>query len=237
MGRMAVAAALLCALPLPALGQEAADEPNLVLFSSAEIGRSSSVNSGFKRALGGTLGTSGFVLMGSAGTGRLQDRVALETHLAQIDYLSTQGSLLAGYQWATERAMITLLAGPEADYRHVLTDGALTSRSRPHFGARLQAEIWAHPTDTTLATGTLIVGTALPHLWVRGSWGYRVWRDIHLGPEATVTMEEDYREARLGLHATGIRIGRYHLRLSGGAVLAEEGRPSGYLALTTFYRM
>jgi hypothetical protein len=50
-------------------------------------------------------------------------------------------------------------------------------------------------------------------------------------------MEEDYREARLGLHATGIRIGRYHLRLSGGAVLAEEEPPSGYLALTTFYRL
>lgn len=230
--------ALLCAGSSPVLSQEpSADEPNLVLFSSAELGRSSSVNSGFKRMLGEPLDTSGFVLMGSVGTGRLRDRVALETHLAQIDYISTQGSLLVGYQWVTDRAVFALLVGPEGDYRNVLADGAFVGRSRPVFGARLQGEVWAHPSDTTLVTGTLIVGTALPHLWGRVSWGYRIWRDVHLGPEAAVSMEEDYREARIGFHATGIRMGRYNLRISAGGVFSERGQPSAYLGLTTYYRM
>lgn len=237
--RRIVAGALLC-LGHPSAAaedREAKEEPSRILFSSVEMGASTFVGSGFKWRLDGPSDTTGIVLMGTAGAGTLRDRQIREDGLVRLDHLSSQGSLLLGYQRMTGRGVWAVLAGAEADLRQPLVGGALMERIDPAFGVRLQAELWRHPTDRTLVTGTLIAGTAGPHLWARASWGYRVWQDVHLGPEAAISLERDHREARLGLHATGLRIGRFNLRLSGGLLLQDPGEPAGYAALTTYFKL
>jgi hypothetical protein len=235
-GTGAVASVLL-ALPSNATGQDDKPDPRSAMFSSVEMGASTFASTGFKWRPGGALDTTGFVLMGTAGAGTLRDRQIREDGPVRLDHLSTQGALLVGHQWMVERGVWAVFAGAEADIRQPLVDGALLERTEPAFGARLQAEIWLHPTDRTLLTGTLVAGTARTHLWARGSWGYRVWRDVHVGPEATVSLERDYREGRLGLHATGLRIGRLDLRLSGGLLLRQTGEAAGYAALTTVFKL
>jgi Cellulose biosynthesis protein BcsS len=236
-GGTGAVALVLLALPSAAAGQDDEPDPRSAMFSSVETGASTFVNSGFKWRPDDALDTTGFVLMGSAGAGTLRDRQMREDGLVRLDHLSTQGAVLLGYQWMVERGVWAVFAGAEADVRQPLVDGAILEQTEPAFGARLQAEVWLHPSDRTLLTGTLIAGTARTHLWARGSWGYRIWRDVHVGPEATVALERDYREGRLGLHATGLRLGRFNLRLSGGLLLRQPGEPAGYAALTTDFKL
>ena len=69
-------------------------------------------------------------------------------------------------------------------------------------------------------------GTARGHLWTRASAGYKVWRDVFVGPEASLYRTEDYREWRVGAHATGLQLGRFTFRLSTGW-RRDESSPKG----------
>jgi hypothetical protein len=213
------------------------DDPWTVLFSSAEIGSSMFSGGGFKRSLTGPLAAGGFVLLGTAGAGSLRDREVGHHAPVQIDYMSTQGSLLIGHQWKLERGVWALMVGGEADLRQPVVNGTLLEREDPLLGLRVQAEFWLHPTENTVATGTLIAGTSRPHLWARATWGYRVWQSIHVGPEAALSLEPNFAEGRLGVHLTGLRIRSYHLRLSGGILFQNSGEPAAYGTLGTYFHL
>ena len=60
---------------------------------------------------------------------------------------------------------------------------------------------------------------------LRGA-GYKVWRDVFVGPEASLYRTEDYREWRVGAHATGVQLGRFTFRLSTGW-RRDESSPKG----------
>jgi hypothetical protein len=238
LGRLALAGFLLSSAALARDGDgNSEDERYSVVFGGTDLGVSTHVSSGFKRSLGRPLDKSAFILMGSSGAGILRDREMRGGRLSRTNYLSSQASLLVGYQWMTPLGAWALLGGAETDLRHALIDGAAAGPAEPRFGIRLQAEAWLHPSGRTLATGTVILGTAVPHLWARASWGWKAWRDAYLGPEAAVSLEPDYREARLGLHATGLSIGRFTLRATGGLLLRSTGEPSAYATLGTHFAL
>src|SRR5688500_4765267 len=79
-------------------------EPRTILFHASEIGASVFSNAGFKHAFGPSLHQEGFILMGNAGAGRRRDIVTIEGRQIPVEYWSSEGSLLLGYQWKTSRA-------------------------------------------------------------------------------------------------------------------------------------
>ncbi len=212
------------------------DEPRTILFNSSEIGASAYGNTGFKRSLGTSLHQDGFILMGNAGVGQRREVITQEERRITVDHLSSEGSLLLGYQWRTDRAFISVLAGPEIDLDQPLVDGWVVALNRPSYGGRMLAEVWAHPGENTLLVGTLVLGTAPKRAWGRIATGWRVWGPVFVGPEAVVSAEETYRELRLGIAATGFQIGRWTFSVSGGVLAAEGARPGGYAGLTTVFR-
>jgi hypothetical protein len=109
--------------------------------------------------------------------------------------------------------------------------------ARTRFGLRGHAELWAHPTPQTLATATLIAGSAREHVWARISGGYAFWPGAFLGPEASFYARDDYREWRVGAHLTGLRWGRFNFRLSGGFLQANDDRKGAYFGLSGYVRM
>jgi len=222
----------------PAEGDAApAEEPLNVVFSSVEIGSSLYVNSGFKRALGASLDEDGFFLMGTMGTGRRGERLVDEWGRYKVDHLDSDASLLAGYQWKTERAVLSVYLGFEGRYNQAQVGGAFIAEPSWQAGLRAMAEVWAHPTEATLATATLIVGTAPLHLWARHSYGWQVWDGAYTGPELVVSLEEEYREARVGAHLTGFKLGAFTVNVSGGLLLRDRHQPSGYVGLTTHFKL
>lgn len=219
------------ALASPCLSQEApprATELNTVLFASLDGMRPGYASAGFKRTLEGSLDRSGPATLLSMGFGREPMSGARGfRHKAA-------GSALIGWQWLLPSITLSGFVGPELEYER--EPAASGRHQRPQGGVRAQAELWAHPTPETLLTATAIAGTARGHLWSRASAGYAVWRRIYVGPEISHYRTDDFREWRLGAHATGITLGRFNLRLSAG-VTRDEERNGGYGSLTGYIRM
>jgi hypothetical protein len=213
-------------------------EPRTVVFGSVDGGHSSFGTIGAKRTLFGSLDQSGPVGMASLGYGGTVER--LWWHPAQPRAMrhALHASALLGYQWVRDGLVAAAFAGPEIEGERLDTP-ALPRDDETHLGARLHGEVWAHPTAGTLLTTTLIAGTArAAHLWGRASAGYAFWNGVFLGPEASVYTTDTYREWRVGAHVTGVTLGRFNLRLSGGWRTEEETRDHGaYVGLSAHIRM
>jgi len=90
-----------------------------------------------------------------------------------------------------------------------------------------------------LIAATVVAGTARNnHLWGRTAFGYRVWSDVFIGPEVSLSMSEAYREWRIGAHVTGLQLGRFTFSLSGGWRSEEDSPHRGaYVNVSGYIRM
>ncbi|KQT20089.1 hypothetical protein ASG40_02085 [Methylobacterium sp. Leaf399] len=204
-----------------------------VIFGSLEAGPSGFVTVGAKVAAD-RIDRDGFVALASLGTGRRGERGpslagARPTILTRWTML---GAALAGYQWGADWGVVALFAGPEGSIESLSgPGGAAFLPARP--GLRIHGEVWARPSEDTLLTATLILGSARGHAWGRLSYGWRAW-GASVGPEAALYVDETgYRKTSLGLHATDLEVGDLRCRVSAG-VLMESGRASAgpYVSLT-----
>ena len=160
-------ASVVTALALAATSPAGADErtgaapQRTVLFSSADAGSSGFLTVGAKRTLAGSLDESGSVALASIGAGGSPERMGLPGLGDAAFRPAVQASALAGYQWALGRTFLSLFAGPELDRDRFSSAGGLT-RETTRIGARVHGEVWMHPTDETLVTGTAIAGIENP---------------------------------------------------------------------------
>jgi hypothetical protein len=151
---------------------------------------------------------------------------------------TVQASAMIGYQWTLDRVFVAGFIGPEVDAQQPVTIGEIPRLSHPRLGLRIQGELWAHPTENTLLTATVVAGTARGHLWGRTAFGYRIWNDVFIGPEASLSMTETYREWRVGAHVTGLQLGRFTFGLSGGWRGEDDSPHHGaYVNILGYVRM
>jgi hypothetical protein len=214
-----------------------AEDMHTVLFGSLDAGRSTFLNAGVKRTLTGPLDRSGFVAMETNGLGVTRERSYFGSGL-KVERITTEVASLLGYQWAGNGIYTALYAGPEL-HQEQLTIAAQAGRwSKPRIGFRGQAELWANPTGETLVTATLVAGTTRGSIWGRVSAGYRVWRNLYVGPEVITYVTESYRETKIGGHLTGLDLGILHFRVSGGIQRDDAAHaPSPYIAVTSWMRL
>lgn len=196
---------------------------SILLFGSLEAGPSAFVTSGAKYAPD-RIDREGFAVLASVGSGaRTEGSLIRRTVVA---------AALVGYQWFRDWGVAAAYAGPEWSV-DVLTCGCGTVMLPPRVGLRLHGEVWARPTEETLVTATLILGSARMSAWNRLSWGRRIW-GTYLGPEAAVYLDgTGYRKGQFGLHATDFAVGRFRFRASAGyQITTERGGGAPYLALS-----
>jgi hypothetical protein len=213
------------------------DDMHTVLFGSLEAGRSIFASGGVKRTLTGPLDRSGFVAIETSGMGLTRERYDATPGIG-VMRVTTESASLLGYQWAGNRLYAALYAGPEIHHEQ-LTIAAMAQRwSKPRFGLRGLAELWANPTQDTLVTATVQVGSTRGSLYGRISAGYRLWRNLYAGPEAGIYTTETYRETKLGAHVTGLKLGIFQFRFSGGMQTQDDRRhPSPYVGVTSWIRL
>ena len=242
--------AALCVAPLiyvaPCCATEADDRTSArpadfrtVIFGSLDAGHSGFASFGVKRALRGSLDETGPVGMAHLGYGGMGERAWDHPGAPRVIRHAVHASALIGYQWVRDGLVVAAFAGPEIEGEQLSRRALPRLDDEPHLGTRLHGEIWAHPSANTLLTATAIVGTArTPHLWGRASAGHALWDGVFLGPEASVYTTDTYREWRLGAHLTGLTLGRFNLRLSGGWRTEEETHHNGaYFGLSAHIRM
>ena len=221
----------IAALVLIAGGSPAAAEDaglRTVLFSSLDAGASVFSTSGAKVAFD-RFDRDGPVVMVSAGNGM---RLEGGGRLPVLVRTTLLGAALGGYQFVRPWGVVTVLAGPELSVEMLAGAGQavlLPLRS----GVRLHGEVWARPTEATLATATVILGSGRGDAWARLSWGYALF-GAYLGPEAAAYLDHTgYRKWSLGLHATDYALGGYRFRLSAGCQF--EGRVNASMRLSPYF--
>jgi hypothetical protein len=213
-------------------------QPRQVIFSSIELANGSTfVGSGFKRAFGPSVDAEGFVLMNLSGAGATpeihQGPAGIRIRVAR---LTSSSSMLVGYQWVAPGRVFMLAAGPEASRRQQLDDGGRPRWQPTNKGVMLLAETWYEPRPWMMTQATLIHSSARRSFWVRAAAGLALRDGLFIGPEATAYAEEDYREARIGLHVTGIRIERFQLRLNAGISGVSNRRSGFYVGLSGHFK-
>jgi hypothetical protein len=206
-------------------GAETTSPASLLLFGSLEASPSVFVSGGAKMALDRVDG-QGFVALANLGAGRRR-----EGALTRDSFV---GAVVFGYQWFPDWGAVAAYAGPEGTM-DVLSGCGCVQALPPRFGLRLHGEVWARPSDDTLLTATLILGSTRMSAWGRLSWGYRFW-GAYLGPElAHYRDETGYAKWNVGLHATDFALGRFSLRLAAGLQMASARRDTGvYVGLTAW---
>ncbi|HEY8567223.1 MAG TPA: cellulose biosynthesis protein BcsS [Beijerinckiaceae bacterium] len=204
-----------------------AEELRTVLFSGIEIGRSAHAGSGFKWRIDGPIDTPGTFIFGSfgSGTGRERDEAGRLDH--DRARLTSFGSFGLGHSWFVGPTVFSIALGPEVDHEQVVRGNAKFDRDALQFGVRIVGEIWSHPSPDTLLTFTIVAGSARGHVWARLAGGYRVHERVFVGPELAVYRDQTFEEIRLGLHATGLELVGYTLRLSGGWRFETSNRHNG----------
>ena len=241
-----------CVLAGPAGAGEA--DVHTVLFGSLDAGSTAFLTVGAKVAPGG-VDRDGWVALGSVGYGARfeRDNAAPEIAAGLRAPLAVRHTALAsvvgGYQWFFDWGVAAVFAGPELSYE-VLAGPSTRRGPGLRWGARVQGELWARPSEDTLVTATLIAGSARTDVWTRLSWGTRLpelglaWlADAYFGPEAALYADDDpYRKWSLGLHATAFTLADYSVRVSAGGLREEQighraGRNGGYAALAVWTRL
>ncbi|WP_091942240.1 cellulose biosynthesis protein BcsS [Methylorubrum salsuginis] len=223
----------LSALTLTAAASPAAAEDaglRSILFSSLEAGASTFSTSGAKVAFD-RFDRDGPVVLVSGGSGM---RLEGGGRLPVLVRTTLLGAALGGYQFVQPWGVVTILAGPELSVE-MLTTGSGAALLPLRSGLRLHGEVWARPTESTLATATVILGSGRGDAWGRLSWGYALF-GAYIGPEAALSLDRTgYRKWSFGLHATDYALGGYRFRLSAGCQFEGQAngraRPGPYLGL------
>lgn len=214
-GRLCLAALAGVLFASPVLAEDESDEPDpvsIVFFGSLEAGPGKTFASyGSKRAIGSDrLDASGFRLMSKLGAAREQAN-RFRPHGKGY---KTEAQYLIGYEWRIGSSFLSLYAGPdvEAQYWEVW----YASYGIARIGARLHADLWTTPTNTTMAQVSTYVSTLDHRAWGRLALGHKIDRGLYLGPEVELYRQADYDKLRVGLHLTGLRLFGATWRLSGG---------------------
>ena len=229
------------------------DEVRTVLFGSLDAGRSTFVSAGAKYAPDG-VDRDGVVALATLGYGTRTERdwwgdprAAAGGRPPRVSRHTVLAGAVAGRQWMHDWGVVAVFAGPELAFE-VLDSPGTKRLPAPRLGARVQAELWARPSEATLVTATLIAGTARGSAWGRVSWGMQVAAlqgaglgAAYLRPEAALYADlAGYRKWSLGLHATDVALpaalpADLRLRVSAGWVYEEQiRRPGVYGTLTAW---
>ena len=125
--------------------------------------------------------------------------------------------------WHFKRGImdVTVYAGLDVQNHRLLPDD-LNNRSRAtHAGVRFGADVWAEPTATPMASGSVSFATVGHSYWSRLAYGWRMFDNrIYLGPEVHAMGDETYQQWRVGAHVTALKIGRFEW--SAGAGFASD---------------
>jgi Cellulose biosynthesis protein BcsS len=135
-------------------------------------------------------------------------------------------------------------------WSHVFTNGAVTlsvganyqdQRVRPNdpnnpvqgskLGAKVQADLWMHPTPETLLYALGSYSSAFDTYYAIGRFGYDFTNTkLFIGPEVGGLGNDRTDQLRLGLHMTGLRIGNGKVTISGGWMRERGEGTGGYAA-------
>jgi hypothetical protein len=135
---------------------------------------------------------------------------------------------MPGWRFKRDNLEVTVFAGLDLQ-SHRLNPDDINNRSRGgHAGLRVGTDVWWEPTATTMASLGASLTTIGDGYWSRLAYGWRVFDRVYLGPELHALGDDTYRQWRVGLHATALKIGPYEWSMGVGYVEDNDHRSGLY---------
>jgi hypothetical protein len=170
------------------------------------------------------LDREGFVLKSLIGAGSYRYRAGTDDIVGYHAVLS----LMPGWRFKGNGFETSVFVGLDSQL-HMLVPDDPTSRLRGlRVGSRLGLDVWLEPVPSAMINGFATLSTVGPSYAIRAAFGWRFFDWVYLGPEAQATGSTDYRQLRLGLHATSFAIGPYEFSAGAGYVRDSDQRTGLY---------
>lgn len=199
-----------------------------VMFGSLDAGAGKIYGAfGMKFAVGGDgLDASGFRL--SAVSGASTEPARRRPTQGSL-YRSDVGALL-GYEWRIHDSFVAVSVGPDLETSYLTWRDWRGIGQR--VGPRIQLDVWAAPDKNSLIqVNAYAVAAGSGRSSARMAAGWKITRQLYLGPEVELYRERDYFKVRLGMHLTGMELFGITWRLSAGAQKSRDDRSEIYATL------
>jgi Cellulose biosynthesis protein BcsS len=197
------AVSILCGLD-GAFAQTIADGAHVdrfLLFSGVDMWRNGGFLHGGVLWSPGGLAQDGFTLKVLIGGGRYRYLSGSN----EITGTQTMGAAMPGWRFKGNRFEIVATAGLDVQSHRLAPDDVGNRLRGIHAGVRAGVDIWYEPTDLLMLSGSVSGSTVGTSYWTRGAVGVRLFDRFWAGPEIGAEGDSNYRQFRIGAHATAFK--------------------------------
>lgn len=229
-GAAIIVAAALFVVPGLAVGAEASppdgrpEGDTLLFFAGYDLWRSGGFGHGGAVWSPDGLAKSGFLIKGLLGAGSYR----YTTGGRDIRGTAVVGAVMPGLRFVHGPLDVSVTAGPDIQRHGFSPDDPGNELRGWHFGFRIGADLWWEPTAGSMVNASASVTTIGTGYWSRAAYGWRIFDRVYIGPELMALGDDDYRQFRLGAHATALRLGPVELSAGLGFVRDSERRSGPY---------
>jgi hypothetical protein len=151
---------------------------------------------------------------------------------ADVFAVMNAAALMPGVHFTRGGVSVAVYAG--ADHQeHVLVPDDIANPARGHHtGIRVAGELWTEPTAQTMVTGSAMLSTIGSAYAMRAAVGWRLYDVLYVGPELNIYGAENYRQWRLGVHLTGLKLKNYEFQAAVGYAEDDESNNGLYVRLS-----
>lgn len=213
--------------PEPAFAQDdgGAKIHHVMLLSGIDLWRNGGFGHGGLLWSPDGLAQEGFTLKLLLGAGTYRYRSGA-TEITGRQYLA---SAMAGWRFKRGGVDVTLFAGPDVQHHELTPDDPGGRLRGTKVGARGGFDLWYEPLPATVMVAASVSASTIgANVWARLATGYRAFDAVWLGPEAIACGDDVYRQYRVGVHATGLRMGDLEWSLGAGWVIDSDDRSGLY---------
>jgi hypothetical protein len=210
----------------PGADADAKVGPRLLLFSGTDFWRNGTFLHGGLIWSPGGLYQEGFTLKALVSGGTY--RYGSGEPPIEIDGRQLAGFVLAGWRFKYDHMEANVLVGPDAqDYKLKPDDHGSRLRGR-YYGVRAGVDLWYEPSPGVMTALNTSASTAGSDFSVRGAVGWLLFDRLYVGPEAEGLGSVGYRQLRVGLHGTGLKLGTFEWSAGGGWADDSDHRAGAY---------
>lgn len=192
------------------------------------------LSAGVDATLGSHVDGRGIALRATGGTGLARFRMD-PLQPVRIVEVTQSARLLLGWRETGSWGVATLFVGGAMEGRRI--SPALPD---PHVGLRYGPAVvfdaWLKPMERVAVHVFADYTSAYRAATLSVAPGYEIGHGLFVGPEGTLSLHHGTLRARIGLHATGFRVGPLGLRVSAGWAMDRDGKSGPYGGLSAWRR-
>jgi hypothetical protein len=158
------------------------------------------------------LDRSGFLAKVVSGAGYYYYRSAGTRFVAVHDMTA----VMPGMRFRSPRLEVSVYGGLDTQVHVMVPDDPDHPLRGLRFGFRGGVDLWHEPTPSSMLAASLSFASIGPSAWTRVAVGWKAAEGFYMGPELIAAADTDYRQVRLGVHATAVKFGPYEWSIGAG---------------------